>query len=164
MRDCKNSFFTNVQKTPFFLIKNEIKILILDDCLVQQFFLQQLLLSQELTKSNISVKCVSSIDEALQYIESSNGLNLIISDIELANGKSGFDFVKKLKEYYKLENLTLPLLIAISSCSKYEAPALKAGFDTFFKKPLSEQDCRKILSQLNIEGLNNEPKSHLCLQ
>ncbi|MGD9153772.1 MAG: response regulator [Gammaproteobacteria bacterium] len=161
MRDCKNSFFTNVQKIPFFPIKNEIKILILDDCLMQQLFLQQLLLSQELTKSNISVKCVSSIDEALQYIESSNGLNLIISDIELANGKSGFDFVKKLKEYYKLENLTLPLLIAISSNDRYEKMALEAGFDAFLKKPLSEQDCGKILSQLSIEELNNESKPHL---
>jgi CheY-like chemotaxis protein len=156
MINCKSNFFTTASEKSF--IKGQTLTLILDDCPLQRYFL-----SQELTKSGISAECVGSIAEALRYIKSSNHIDLIISDIELSN-ESGFDFVKKVKEYYKSENLTLPPTIAISSCPEYETPALKAGFNKFLKKPISPKDCTDVLTQLNIDKLINKPKPHLSIQ
>ncbi|TVU05501.1 hypothetical protein EJB05_48667, partial [Eragrostis curvula] len=98
-------------------------------------------LDSEKTRST----AVSSVEEALNFLDAENDVNLILADYFTDGGMRGYDLLTKVKESSKLKHI--PMVI---TCTEDDPDLIKkcmeGGAKGFFLTPLKFEDVPTLLS------------------
>ena len=84
-----------------------------------------------------------TVKEACRYINADNPVDLIISDLRLEDGETGYDFIEKRP----LRARSIKT-VACSALQDEKDRAVSSGFDDFLLKPLSATHVRALKQQL----------------
>jgi putative two-component system response regulator len=106
----------------------------------------QTIVSEQLTKSNITVLKAGSGKEALDLLETKTP-NLIVLDIMLPGGQNGFDVLEQLKRSEKTKSI--PVIILTNLDSEMKTAIDIGAVDYIVKSNTSiDQVVSKIISKL----------------
>ncbi|TVU05498.1 hypothetical protein EJB05_48664 [Eragrostis curvula] len=98
-----------------------------------------------LSKFNFQATAVSSVEEALNFLDAENDVNLILADYFMDGGMRGYDLLTKVKESSKLKHI--PVVI---TCTEDDPDLIKKcmeeGAKGFFLTPLKFEDVPTLLS------------------
>ena len=124
--------------------KNKFNILIVDD---ELDLLESLCMLLELENYNI-MQSNSGHDALLQVQKNPNFIDLVLSDIRMANG-TGDELLRNIKKL----NLTKPEVILMTGHSLFtKEEALKEGAYDFLAKPIDFVNLIKLIEKVRLKG------------
>jgi two-component system, response regulator PdtaR len=97
-------------------------------------------LADQLRDAGFKVVEAASGDEALAYIESSAGIDLIFTDVQMPGTLDGFALAAVLRE----TNPSLPIIITSGNAS----PEMAEGLGTFIPKPYQTADVLSLVVRM----------------
>ena len=119
-------------------INKRIKILFIDDDIVQLN-----LLSELMKKENINACTCSNAIEALQLIQKEQ-FDIIFSDIQMSD-MNGFELVERIRSASFSNSSNIPIIGLSANSHVSEAKYKEAGFSGFLPKPFTSKQLYKII-------------------
>lgn len=118
-----------------------------------------------LKRNNINFKHFREAEDVLEHLKQDIETNVrctfdvMITDLMLSSGLSGFDLIQKVRNELNLDYLTLPILLMTIEPGEDEKTDFTgifgAGTNDFITKPIDEEDLlNRILTLLNIKRQN----------
>lgn len=129
------------------------KLMVVDDeSDVQYLFKQQF--RHEIRSGEIEFRFAFSGEEALQYLSTNEGLELvlILSDINMP-GMSGLDLLRTIKQ--RLPHLRVFMITAYSDEKNFNS-AISGGADGYLTKPIDFADLKQSLRQFQNQTLSKK--------
>ena len=117
-----------------------IRILAVDDNLVNQFLIQSIILK---LYPKVEIITAQTGEESIEIFQKSSNFDLILMDLQLP-GISGYEASKKIKKMMK-NKLTPIVALSATKMEDMISKGKMAGIDDFLSKPILPEATRNIL-------------------
>ncbi len=104
------------------------------------------LITRIFLKDGFDVVSASSGEEAIQKAQNGN-FDVILMDINLGEGLSGFETSSKIREMKKYNNVPI-IAVTTSNYLEVRSRCIESGVNAFVQKPFKKRDLRATISQL----------------